>query len=263
MTKVKPSALAVTVLSHGRHSFDVAEAAETLGLSRAQTLQALARLLKKGDIVSPARGFYLVVPPEYRTWGGPPGMSFVDSLMTHLGQPYYVALLSAAAVHGASHQAPQVFQVMVRDNTFVRNKTVGRTRLHFYSNSHIEADPVQRLAVPTGYVTVSTKETTVVDLVSKPRFSGGLGNVATILREIGELRGAELARVAARRDRSIARRVGWLIEKFGEVDDIEALLQAARADEGEPTPLAAAAGRRGALDRRWALRVNISVEPDV
>lgn len=61
---MKSSDLAVTLLSRGRHSFDVAEAAETLGLSRVQTLQALARLLKKGDIVSPARGFYLVVPPE-------------------------------------------------------------------------------------------------------------------------------------------------------------------------------------------------------
>ena len=263
MTIVKPIDLAVTLLSRGRHSFDVAEAVETLGLSRVQTLQALARLLKKGDIVSPARGFYLVVPPEYRTWGGPPGMSFIDSLMAHLGQLYYVALLSAAAAHGGSHQAPQVFQVMVRDNTFVRNKTVGRTRLRFYSNSNIGADPVQKLNVPTGYVTVSTKETTVVDLVTKPRFSGGLGNVATILREIGELRGAELARVAARRDRSIVRRVGWLVEKFGEVDDIEALLQAARADEGEPTPLSAAGGRRGALDKRWAMRVNVSVDPDV
>ena len=263
MTIVRPTDLAVTLLSHGRHSFDVAEAVESLGLSRTQTLQALARLLKKGDIVSPARGFYLVVPPEYRTWGGPPGMSFVDALMTHLRQPYYVALLSAAATHGASHQAPQVFQVMVQDNTFVRNKTVGRTRLRFYSNPNIAADPVQRLTVPTGYVTVSTKETTVVDLVTKPRFSGGLGNVATILREIGELRGAELARVAARRDRSIARRVGWLVERFGEVDDIEALLQAARADVGEPTPLGAGGGRRGPLDRRWGLRVNVEVDADV
>lgn len=260
---MKSGDLAVTLLSRGRHGFDVAEAVETLGLSREQTLDALARLLKKGDIVSPARGFYLVVPPEYRTWGGPPGMSFIDLLMAHLGQSYYVALLSAAAVHGAAHQAPQVFQVMVRDNTFVRNKTVGRTRVRFYSNSNIGEDPVQKLSAPTGYVTVSTKETTVVDLVTKPRFSGGLSNVATILREIGELRGAELARVASRRDRSIVRRVGWLVEKFGEVDDIEALLQAARADAGEPTPLSTAAGRRGALDKRWAMRVNVTVESDV
>ena len=33
--------------------------------------------------------------------------------MAHLSQPYYVALLSAAAYHGAAHQKPQVFQVMV------------------------------------------------------------------------------------------------------------------------------------------------------
>ena len=33
--------------------------------------------------------------------------------MAHLNQPYYVALLSAAAYHGAAHQKPQVFQVMI------------------------------------------------------------------------------------------------------------------------------------------------------
>ena len=33
--------------------------------------------------------------------------------MTHLGEPDYVCLLSAAAYHGAAHQAPMLFQVML------------------------------------------------------------------------------------------------------------------------------------------------------
>ena len=46
------------------------------------------------------------------------------------------------------------------------------------------------------------------------------------------------------------------------MDDIDALLRAARADEGEPTPLGPAGGRVGPLDRRWGLRLNAAVEAD-
>ena len=33
-------------------------------------------------------------------------------MMAHLHRGYYVALLTAAAMHGAAHQAPQSFQVI-------------------------------------------------------------------------------------------------------------------------------------------------------
>ena len=42
-----------------------------------------------------------------------PGELFIDPMMRALGRNYYVSLLTAAAMHGASHQAPQAFQVMV------------------------------------------------------------------------------------------------------------------------------------------------------
>jgi predicted transcriptional regulator of viral defense system len=263
MDTVKPHELPRYLLSHGKHTITVSEAASLLGLSHRSAIAALSRLGKRGGIFSPAKGLYVVVPPEYMNWGAPPALWFIDPLMEHLKQRYYVALLSAASAHHAAHQAPQIFQVMVKDNAFVRNKTFGRARIRFYSNPNIADDPTEKLTVPTGYASVSTKETTVVDLVSKPRLSGGLNNVATILREIGELNGADLARVAARRDRSTVRRVGWLVETFGVVDEIEALRQAARVGEGTPTPLAAWAGRRGSVDKRWSVRVNVTVEPDL
>ncbi len=36
--------------------------------------------------------------------------------MEHLGAEYYAGLLSAAQIHGAAHQRPQVFQVVVGKN---------------------------------------------------------------------------------------------------------------------------------------------------
>jgi hypothetical protein len=75
------------------------------------TKTALRRLKEQGRIVSPRRGFYVVVPPEYRAAGSPPASWFIDELMRYLDQPYYVGLLSAAAIHSASRQQSMVFQV--------------------------------------------------------------------------------------------------------------------------------------------------------
>jgi predicted transcriptional regulator of viral defense system len=165
-------------------------------------------------------------------------------------------------MHGAAHQAPQVFQVITDRRELIRNRDLGRVRLRFYASKYVTDDPTTRITVPSGYVIVSSKETTVVDLVSKPRNSGGLSNVATILRELGELKGSELARVASRRGRTVVRRVGWLVDRFGQVDDAEALRQAARLDLGEPALLDPSKGRRGKADPTWQVRLNTTIEAD-
>ena len=46
-----------------------------------------------------------VVPPQYASWGAPPPGWYIDDLMRHEGRPYYVGLLKAAELHGATHQA--------------------------------------------------------------------------------------------------------------------------------------------------------------
>jgi hypothetical protein len=64
----------------------------------------------------PYRGFHVIVPPEYRRLGCLPADQFIPELMKHLEQPYYVALLSAARYHGAAHQKPRIFSVLVAKN---------------------------------------------------------------------------------------------------------------------------------------------------
>jgi predicted transcriptional regulator of viral defense system len=105
------------IQSQGRYTFTRSEAENLTGRSFIATQTALRRIKKQGRIACPRRGFYVVVPPEYRATGAPPASWFIDSLMHHLGQPYYVNLLSAAAIHGAAHQQPMVFQVVTSKST--------------------------------------------------------------------------------------------------------------------------------------------------
>jgi hypothetical protein len=60
----------------GRYHLGSKDAQAALGVSAAAAKVALNRLAKQGAIASPARGFYVIVPPEYRSLGCPPADQF-------------------------------------------------------------------------------------------------------------------------------------------------------------------------------------------
>jgi predicted transcriptional regulator of viral defense system len=249
------------LISRGRYSASLEEIRSLTGLSHAAITSGLQRLRKQRRVFSPTRGLYVVIPPEYRSWGVTPADWFIDDLMRHLGRRYYVALLSAATYHGAAHQAPQVFQVMTDGR--VLDRAIERVRLRFYVSEHTADTPTETATVHTGSISVSSREATVVDIVREPRASGGISNVATILTEIGELDGSALATLAARHGRTLARRTGWMVDHYGSCQDLDPLRLAARLDLGEPALLSPSGPRRGRADPVWGVRLNISVEPDL
>lgn len=261
MSALAPRALPDLLLSRGQRTFSLGEAKALLGTSEPAVRQGLARLAQAGRIFSPSRGLYVVIPPEYRSWGTVPASHFIDDLMRVLGRVYYVALLSATEMHGAAHQAPQVFQVMC--DRHVADRDFGRTRLRFYTGRHVRHTGVERRNVPTGHVRLSPPELTAVDLVEHPDESGGISNVATVLAELGRLEGQALADYARARTRSVARRLGWLLELVETEADLAALRDVAAPQEGHPTPLRVGAPRHGVVDRAWNVRIKSSVEPDL
>jgi len=89
-----------------------------------------------------------------------------------------------------------------------------------------------------------------------------MGNVATVLQDIGNLDGERLARLATSRGRGTARRLGWLLERFRPDVDTFWLKQVAQPAEGSPTVLVPGNRPRGSLNSTWGLRLNGTVEPD-
>jgi predicted transcriptional regulator of viral defense system len=249
------------LISRGRYSASLDELQKMTGLSYAAVTSGMQRLHRQRRAFSPTRGLYVVVPPEYRSWGVVPAEWFIDDLMHHLGRLYYVALLSAAAMHGASHQAPQSFQVMTDGR--VLDRAIEPVRLRFYANAHTADTPAKPMQVHTGSIPVSSREATVVDLVREPRASGGISNVATILIEIGELDGSALGTLAARYGRAATRRTGWMVEHYGTCQDLGPLRLAARLELGEPDLLSPSGPRRGRTDPAWRVKLNSVVEPDL
>lgn len=255
----EPRDLADWLLARGRHWVTTAEVALILSIPERHVAPTLARLRERGYLFSPTKGLYVAVPPEFRSWGVVPASHFVDPMMSHLGHDYYVCLLSAAEIHGFSHQRPQVFQVMTPAR--LRDREFGRVSIEFITSRHTPDRSATVVNTPTGTMHVSTPETTILDLVAFPDESGALFNVATIIGDmlvdsavdIGRLAGA-----AAGYPASVAQRTGWLLDYMaGQVDvrvDSGPLLPLAKS-RSTPTPLDPYYGRAGELDERWNVLV--------
>src|SRR6266852_6399090 len=106
------SAYMTDLLSAGRAVFTRDEAVAALGVTPRGYLKAAERLQKRHALLNPRHGFYVVVPPQYLSWGAPPPTWYIDDLMRHEEHAYYVGLLKAAERHGATHQAVMEFQVV-------------------------------------------------------------------------------------------------------------------------------------------------------
>jgi hypothetical protein len=112
------------------------------------------------------RGFYVIIPPEYRKLECLPASQFIPQLMDYLGEDYYVGLLSAAQLHGAAHQQPQVFQVFVKTNR--PQIKCGAVRVMFAAKHNVMHIPKEKINTPRGYLLISTKEATAFDLYLTP-----------------------------------------------------------------------------------------------
>jgi predicted transcriptional regulator of viral defense system len=180
------SSYASRLLSAGRGVFSMDEAQKEIGVSRGAFLDAAERLQRRGQLIRPRRGFYVIVPPQYLAMGAPPPEWFIDALMRNERRPYYVGLLSAAATHGASHQAVMEFQV-VTDKP-LPDIEAGRSRITFSYRKDIAAVSagIEDRKTPAGYMKLSSPELTVFDLVRYPHSGAGLDNVATVLSELAE-----------------------------------------------------------------------------
>ncbi len=224
---------------------------------------ALRRLVKKGHIAMPLRGFYVIIPPEYRSSGCLPAEQFIHDLMSHLGEPYYAGLLSAAVYHGAAHHRPQVFQVVVSKPR--RSIHCGRVKIDFVVRKNAAEIPTQSRNTATGVIEFSTPEATAFDLVGYNKQSGGVDNVATILAELADkLDGNKLVEIAENSPISWSQRLGYLLSEVDAESVAKDLGQYVKARQPVRTPLVPSVSIKGTrTDSLWKVFVNIEVESDI
>ena len=231
----------------GTYSFSLEDARALPGRSDKGLEVALARLKRVGRIVSPRRGFFVIVPIEYKSAGSPPASWYVDDLMCFLGQPYYVGLLSAAALHGAAHQQPMVFQVVTDRPT--RPAECARIRIEFHVNRALGSLRLVDMQTETGTMKVSSPAVTAFDIVRYPAASGHLSNVATVLGELAEkLDPQALVDVAPAYALADVQRLGYLLDALGHGELTDSL--ARWLTQRRHRRVALVAGRSAAVSKR-------------
>ena len=246
----------------GKYHFTTREAAAALKASDPAVRAALRRLEHRGKIASPAKSFYVIVPPEYRRLGCLPAEQFIPQLMKHLDLEYYVGLLSAAQYHGAAHHRPQEFQVMLAKHR--RPLLCGLVRVAFIGRANIGQVSTIARNTPRGIVRLSSVEATAVDLAGYPEHAGGLDGAATVLSELLESLDPEKL-VAAARSAPVpwAQRLGYLLESAGGDNVTEPLALYVRQKAREYVPLVPGASlKKSKKSSHWRLRINAEVEPE-
>jgi len=248
----------------GRYTFTKAELKKAVQESDAILKLSLWRLAKRQRITLIREGFYVIIPLEYASSGVLPPDWFVDDLMKFLGQQYYVALLSAAGIHGAAHQQTQEFQVMVPQ--MLRGIKAGSLRIKFFKKASMGSSSPDLFKTQTGYMKVSNPAVTAIDLVAYASRVGGLDRVLTVLQELSEKLSAEILLKEAKKERNIAyvQRLGCLLEQAGQSKLTAGIAEWIKEERPRETPLDPSLDRKGfSRDPKWKVIINADIEGEL
>ena len=263
-----------TQLARGRAYFSkpsvLAEVRQTPQACQA----AITRLTKKGGLVSPRRGFYLILRPEDRLLGAPDPARWIDPLMKHLGVDYRISLLRASAFHGSAHQAAMVFQVIAPRQ--LPKIEIGRQRVEFLYQTPVafaesnRPEWLTQLKTDAGFAKVAGVELTLLDICRYFHRAAGINGAAQAVHDLGKKADSRiLAKAANAYDNSAVRRLGYLLEWFGHIRQADALRPFAdkaksfKALDPASKPIVAELKALEEKSPGWKLVINVPVEIDL
>ena len=143
----------IEVRSQGRYAFTLDEIENRFNMQYHSLRQVLYRLKKKNEIMQIRQGFYAIIPPEYSKQMIIPPYLYIDDLMKSLNKPYYVGLLSAAALHGAAHQQPTGYTVITQSPA---PRSIDKLNIVFFAKQDFLQNGIIKKKTPAGYINVSS-----------------------------------------------------------------------------------------------------------
>ena len=255
------------LLSQGKFAFSLEALRNTFpNQSDAANKSALKRLSDKGNIISIHKGYYLVIPPQYKAKGILPPSLYLDAFMQELKRPYYLALLNAAAYHGAAHQQPQEFYV-VTNFPVLRPTYKKGLKVNYFSKKELPEKLLDTRKTETGYLKISNPVLTATDLIQYSKRVGGINRVATVLSELREVikPGAFDSYLIQNTPVTALQRLGYLLDKVFDDTVLANALYTAMQNNNVVlfrTPLRASATKGFPADEKWKVIINTTIELD-
>lgn len=253
-----------SVRAKGRYAFTLEELKNKLEVTDKAILQNLYRLKAKNKIVQIRKGFYTILPAEYARSGIIPSNMYLDDMMVSLNKNYYLGLISAAAIHGASHQQ-SMETFVITEKPALRDIKNKKLKINFLVKNEWHKEDIKKVKTEAGYINVSSPELTALDLlyyVDKL----GMNRVITILKELVEvIKPSSLAKTAKNYSQIAAvQRLGYLLEYELENEKLSQAIYATIAHKkGTNIPLMPGKDKRGNVNTKWRIINNIKIENDL
>jgi len=259
------------VRQYGERHFTLERLMADRSLSKNAALNAIYRAKNQGELISPLKGLYVIVPPEHKLHGCIPAEELTAIIMEHLGAAYYVALLSAAAFYGAAHQ--KIFKFQVITNARITHPwEFGQIKIEAIRKKDLSNLPTQDFTVSTGYLKVATPELVALDLLEYTYRCGGLNHVATVLSELIESLDADkLIKLAT--DTGAAyqlQRIGYILDNIELMDEKSAdkfiAKLADHVSQNKPKYLSLSSKipkNKFPRCKKWRIVINTEIESDL
>ena len=249
------------VQSKGRFTISLAELQSKFDVSDKALLQNIFRLKSKNRLAQVRKEFYVVIPPQYSNRGMVPPTFIIDDMMKHLNRDYYVGLLSAAALHGASHQQPMEFMVMIKKPALRKIKNQ-KLLITFFTKGNWDKYQIIEKKTDAGYINISTPELTAFDLVNYHKDIGGLNRIVSILEELTEeMKPSIIAKTAKSQTTPAIQRLGYVLNELGNESLSNSLFKTIEAKKTREIPLSLAhKNRTGEIDGHWRVIKNTKLD---
>lgn len=254
-----------TIRARGRYAFALQELKiQFPEVSDKALSQSLYRLKTKNKIVQIRKEFYTILPPEYANQGMLPASLFIDDMMNALQKEYYIGLISAAALHGASHQQSMETYIITKKPALrdIKNK---KLKINFFVKSEWNKENLVQIKSDAGYMNVSSPELTALDLLNY--VSGiGMNRVVTILEELVEvITSKDLKKVAMTYPQKAAiQRLGYLFDEILDSKKLGTVLYTTiNGSKGTNIPLMPGRNKKGTVNSKWKIIHNINIDSDL
>lgn len=248
-------------MAKGRYTLSFDELKEKFNLSNKALLQNIFRLKKKNMLTQVRKGFYIIIPPQYSIRGMIPPTMFIDDLMNYLQKNYYIGLLSAATLHGASGQQPMEFQVITHKNSLrvIKNK---KFVIKFFIKSNWKQDHIIKLKTETGFINVSTPELTAFDLVGYHKQIGGINRIVPTIKNLAdEIKVSQLYKVGRFQSSPNIQRFGYILDELGITNLSKSVYKLIEITKLRKVVLSLShENKSGILDDKWKIIKNTEVE---
>lgn len=225
----------------------------------------LNRLVSSKRIQFVYRGFYVIIPIQYQLKGTVPPGYYINELMKYLDKPYYVGLLSAAAIYGASHQRAMTTQVITigpRPRISEKNSL-----LNWNFRQQIPEALLESRNAEMGTIKYSSPELTAVDIVQFSSNIGGCQRAATVLAELVDAFDiSKIKGVLPYTTIATMQRLGYLLEfVLFEQEKADLLYDLIRENNGYFNTVLMSTEHPisdDAESNRWRVNMNIKIEID-